>query len=83
MNYIYINFFFKIYLNLALLKKKNLKRFVQVINAGPFKTLKKDDSTNSSTQTTESTNHLINSSKLKYLFNAFFKIKTIIYVYNI
>jgi len=48
-----------------------MKRFVQVLNSGPSKILKKDDS---STQTTESTNHLINTSKLKYLFDGFFKI---------
>lgn len=48
-----------------------MKRFVQVLNAGPSKILKKDDS---STQTTESTNHLINTSKLKYLFDGFYKI---------
>lgn len=48
-----------------------MKRFVQVLNAGTSKILKKDDS---STQTSESTNQLINTSKLKYLFDEFFKI---------
>ena len=48
-----------------------MKRFVQVLNAGPSKILKKDDL---STQTIDSTDHLINISKLKYLFDGFFKI---------
>lgn len=39
-----------------------MKRFVQSLNAGPSKTLKKDGS---STETTESTHHLINTSKIK------------------
>jgi len=49
-----------------------MKRFVQILNAGPSKIQKKDDSTDSST--TESTDHPINNSKLKYLFDEFFKI---------
>ncbi|KAL4125867.1 hypothetical protein QTP88_010104 [Uroleucon formosanum] len=48
-----------------------MERFVQVLNAGPSKILKTHDS---STQTTESTNNLINTSKLKYLSDGFFKI---------
>lgn len=51
-----------------------MKRFVQVLS-GPSKIQKTDDSSRTqSTETTESTNHLINTSKLKYLFNEFYKI---------
>lgn len=47
-----------------------MKRFVQILNASPSKIQKIDDS---NTQSTESTN-LINTSKLKYLFDEFYKI---------
>jgi len=46
-----------------------MKRFVKVLDAGPSKIKKKDDSS-----ITESTNHPINNLKLKYLFEEFFKI---------
>jgi len=51
-----------------------MKRFVQVLNV-PSKIQKIDDSRRIQTiGTTESTDNLINTSKLKYLFNEFYKI---------
>lgn len=52
-----------------------MKRFVQVLN-GPSKVQKTDNDTRftQSIETSESTNLLINTSKLKYLFNEFYKI---------
>lgn len=52
-----------------------MKRFVQVLN-GPSKIQKTDDDTRR-TESNESTNHLINTSKLKYLFNEFYKITSL------
>jgi len=46
-----------------------MKRFVKVLDAGPSKIKKQNDSS-----TTVSTNNPINNSKLKYLFGEFFKI---------
>lgn len=48
-----------------------MKRFVQVLNV-PSKMQKIDDSRR--IETTESTDNLINTSKLKYLFNEYYKI---------